>query len=45
LLLDTTIRLLQRADFEVYYHRLLPPNDGGIALGQAILASRLLKQA
>jgi hydrogenase maturation protein HypF len=43
LLLDITIHLLQRADFEVYYHRLIPPNDGGIALGQAILASRLLK--
>jgi hydrogenase maturation protein HypF len=42
LLLDTAIRLLQRTDFKVYYHHSLPPNDGGIALGQAILASRLL---
>lgn len=31
---------LERAGFDVYSARLVPPNDGAIALGQAIVAAR-----
>ena len=32
--------LLTARNFQVFTHRLDPPNDGGIALGQAIIAGR-----
>jgi hydrogenase maturation protein HypF len=39
-LLKRTLDLLRDAGFLVYTHRLVPPNDGGIALGQALVASQ-----
>lgn len=43
-LLERTVSALRSAGFEVFIHAAVPPNDGGIALGQAVIASALLGQ-
>lgn len=40
LLSEGIFALLTGKDFQVFTHRLVPPNDGGLALGQAIIAGR-----
>lgn len=37
-LLRRTLQLLENSDFTVYTYRLVPANDGGLALGQAVVA-------
>ncbi len=40
-LLDAAVRRLEAADFTVLRPHLLPPNDGGIALGQILVGSAI----
>lgn len=40
LLLNISSQLLKENKFEVYTHRRVPPNDGGISLGQVALAMK-----
>ena len=42
LLLDYSVTMLEERGFHVLRHHLLPPNDGGISLGQAVAAMRSL---
>ena len=35
---------LRRLDFKVFIHAQVPPNDGGIALGQAVIATEILRR-
>ena len=39
LLLSLLTRSLEKAGFETFIHRDVPPNDGGISLGQVLLAN------
>ncbi len=42
-LLGRAVETLRNDDFEVCFHRQVPPNDGGLALGQAVIAMHRLK--
>jgi hydrogenase maturation protein HypF len=40
LLLETILMSLKESGFEVFRHSLVPTNDGGISLGQAVTAAK-----
>ncbi|MDD5397787.1 MAG: hypothetical protein PHU70_01785, partial [Dehalococcoidia bacterium] len=42
LLLSKVTALLRHSGFQILTHRNVPANDGGISLGQAIIAGRSL---
>ncbi|HEV7374540.1 MAG TPA: carbamoyltransferase HypF [Pyrinomonadaceae bacterium] len=42
LVLEATRRILKRDGFEVFTHKRVPPNDGGISLGQAAIVNARL---
>ena len=42
-LLQRTAEELRRRDFEVFLHATVPANDGGISLGQAVIADEILR--
>lgn len=42
-LLETSVQQLRTAGFRPYWPQRIPPNDGGIALGQAVAAIQYLK--
>jgi hydrogenase maturation protein HypF len=44
LLLEHLVTRLEAMDFQVYTNRRVPPNDGGISLGQAAIAAALLRR-
>jgi hydrogenase maturation protein HypF len=41
---ERAIQRLSAEGFKPYWHQRIPPNDGGIALGQALAAARLMKE-
>jgi hydrogenase maturation protein HypF len=42
ILLERTVQLLKESDFQVYFNQAVPPNDSGLALGQAFYAAKVL---
>lgn len=44
LLMEKTFTLLEKRGLKVYTHHRVPTNDGGLALGQAVIAGELAKK-
>jgi hydrogenase maturation protein HypF len=43
-LTERAVKLLRDKGFRPYWHQRIPPNDGGIALGQIVAAARALRK-
>jgi hydrogenase maturation protein HypF len=43
-LTERSVQRLREEGFRPYWHQRIPPNDGGIALGQLIAAARLIRE-
>lgn len=43
-LLARAVELLRRGGFQVFLHAKVPPNDGGLSLGQAVIAANFLSK-
>lgn len=43
-LLTATIKLLNKSGLNCYIHHQVPPNDGGLSLGQAIVAGSIMQK-
>lgn len=43
-LLGRTLSLLQNEGFQVYIHKEVPTNDGGLSLGQAVIAASRMRE-
>jgi hydrogenase maturation protein HypF len=43
-LTEATIKTLSGAGMMPYWHERVPPNDGGLALGQAAWAARMIER-
>jgi hydrogenase maturation protein HypF len=43
-LLEGTVAELKKNSFDVYYHSQVPANDGGVSLGQAVIAGSMIKK-
>jgi hydrogenase maturation protein HypF len=43
-LTERAVVRLQRAGYRPYWHRRIPPNDGGLALGQVFAAARAARR-
>jgi hydrogenase maturation protein HypF len=43
ILLQKSVTELEKAGFTVYCHKQVPANDGGVALGQAVIAGSIIK--
>ncbi|MEN6621288.1 MAG: carbamoyltransferase HypF [Smithella sp.] len=44
ILLEKSVQELEKAGFVVYCHKQVPANDGGIALGQAVVAASIIQK-
>ena len=44
ILLEGTVVELKKKNFEVYCHSQVPANDGGVSLGQAVIAGSIMKK-